>query len=64
MYNFKRLEEVLWFGLVGAGIAVLEALIRLDEKTLDDWQTWAIAVSGAAIRAFAGAVLAALTKPK
>ena len=61
-YNFKLLEEVAWFAVVAAGIAVLETLIRFDPQTVTDWKTWAISLGGSAIRAAAGAAIARFTK--
>ena len=66
-YDFKRLEELAWFGFVAAGLVILEALARFPDPVgtvLDDWRTWLIGLAGAALRAGAAVVLAAATKPK
>lgn len=60
MYDFKRAEEFVWFGLVSAGIALLEIAVNWDPNVITDWNTWAIAGAGGLVRAFAGGVLAAL----
>lgn len=60
MYDFKAVEEMVWFGLVSAGIAVLEIMVKWDPSVITDWQTWAIAGGGAIVRAFAGGILAKL----
>jgi hypothetical protein len=59
MYNFKRLEELLWFGGVAAVVFVLQLVAELDpEVVLQDWKAYVIAAGAGAARAFAAAILA------
>ena len=62
-YRFKRLQELAWFAGVAAGVFVLEILVRFDPETITDWRTWVVSLVGGMLRAAAGAVLAAITKP-
>jgi len=57
MYQFKLIEEALWFGLVSAGLFFLTMLVKFDPETVTDWRAWAIALGGGLIRAFAGGIL-------
>jgi len=57
-YKFKQIEEMLWFGFVSAGIAFLEVMVRWDPEVISNWETWAVALGGGLVRAFAGGVLA------
>ncbi len=59
MYDFKRLEEVAWIGVVAAGVFVLQLLAELDpEAVFQDWRAYFVAALAGVIRAFAGAILA------
>lgn len=60
-YVFKRVEELGWAGLVGAGLVLMQMLIYLDPAKVDNWHTWAIAAAGSVVRAFFAAVIAART---
>ena len=62
-YEWKMLAEAGWFALVAVVVVALEALVKFNPDTIDDWQTYGIALGGAAVRAAAGALLAAFTKP-
>ena len=62
-YDFKRIEELAWFGIVAAGVFALEVLFRFNPEAITDWETWAKSLGAGMIRAAAGAVLAAVTKP-
>lgn len=63
-YRFQFQAELAWVFVVGAGLAVLQVLVSFDPTSIDDWQLWAVSLGGAAIRAGAGALVAALTAPK
>lgn len=62
-YTWKRAAELAWFAGVAAALAVLQVLVTWEPDKIDDWRTWAVAVGGGAIRAAAGAIIAAATKP-
>jgi hypothetical protein len=62
-YRFKRFQELAWFAGVSAGVFALEVLVRFDPDTITSWETWAVSLGGGMLRAAAGAVLAAMTKP-
>jgi hypothetical protein len=60
MYDFKHVQELIWVGGVAAGVFVLQLLAELDpEAVIQDWRTYFVAALAGALRAFAGAVLAA-----
>lgn len=58
-----KLAEAGWFALVAVAVVILEAAIKFDVAVLQDWQTWLVSLGAAAVRAAAGALLAAFTKP-
>jgi len=62
-YDFKHVAEAGWFAFVAVAVVVLEALIRFNPDAIQDWQAWGIAIGAGAVRAAAGALLAAFTKP-
>jgi hypothetical protein len=56
-YRFQPLEELCWGVVIAAGLVLLQGLVTLDPATVTDWQTWIVALGGAAIRAAAGAAI-------
>lgn len=56
-YRFKPVAELGWGVLIAASLVILQALVTLDPAAITDWQTWAIALGGGAVRAAAGAAL-------
>lgn len=56
-YRFKPLEELYWGVVTAASIVLLQALFTLQPEAVSDWQTWAVALGGATVRAAAGAAL-------
>jgi len=62
-YDFKLLAEALWFALVAVAVVMLQALIQFDPAEIKQWDTWIITLAAASVRAAAGALLAAFTKP-
>lgn len=63
-YDFRRLEELGWVAIVAAGMFVLTVAIQFDPDKITSWQTWAISLSAGCVRAAAGAILAAISKPR
>ncbi len=61
-YTFKRVQEVLWAGSVGAGLVILQLAVNFDESTITDWETWLVAGVGATIRGAAAAAIPAFTR--
>lgn len=59
-YQFRFKPEALWFVGVAALTAILQILITFDPAKIENWQTWAIALGAAAVRAAAGAAIHAL----
>lgn len=62
MYTYKRLEELAWFGAVAVAWFVLELAADFCPETIQDWETYAKAVGGGAVRTFAAAILANIRK--
>jgi len=62
-YDFKHVQEAGWFAFVAVAVVVLEALIQFNPDTITDYQAWGIAIGAGAVRAAAGTLLAAFTKP-
>lgn len=62
MYNWKRWPELAW----AVGIAVIVVLattaVSFEPETIVNWQTWAVGVGGACVRAV-GVALLAVFKP-
>lgn len=58
MYDFKRAQELLWFGGVAVAGFVLLLLADFDPDTVQDWRTYFVAAGAGAARAFAAAILA------
>lgn len=58
MYDFKRIEELAWAGLVAVVVTLLQVAIEFDPDKIARWETWAIGVGAGIVRAFAAAVLA------
>jgi hypothetical protein len=56
-YRFLPLQELYWGVVIAAALVLLQGLVTLDPEAIKDWQTWAIALGGAAIRAAAGAAI-------
>jgi len=60
VYDFKRLQELFWFGLVGVGCFLVQLGVEFDPEVITDWRTYVISVVGAgSIRAFFGGIAAA-----
>lgn len=60
MYDFKRLQELGWLGLVSLGCFLVQLGVEFDPDVIMDWRTYAISVVGAgSIRAFFGGIAAA-----
>lgn len=62
-YEFKPLQELLWMAGVAAAVAVLQVLVTFQPDAITSWETWIVALAGGAVRAAAGALVAALTRP-
>jgi hypothetical protein len=62
-YDFKKLEEAGWFVLVTVVTTIASALIDFDPDKIADWRAWAVGIAAGCVRAIAGIVIAALTKP-
>lgn len=56
-YRFKPLDELYWGVIIAAGLVLLQGLVTLDPEAVTDWQTWAVALGGGAIRAASGAAI-------
>lgn len=56
-YTFRPLPELYWALVTGAGIVLFQALLTLQPEQVTDWQTWAVALGGALVRALGGAGL-------
>lgn len=56
-YRFQPLPELYWGVVVAASLVLLQALFTLQPEAVTDWQTWAVALLGGALRAAAGAGL-------
>lgn len=56
-YRFKPFAELYWGVAIAAGLVLLQGLVTLDPEAVTDWQVWAVALGGGAIRAAAGAAL-------
>lgn len=56
-YRFKPWQELAWGVVIAVSLVVLQALFVLEPEQVTDWQVWAVAIGGAAIRAGAGAAL-------
>jgi hypothetical protein len=54
-YTFRPLQELYWALLTGVGIVLFQALLTLEPEQVTDWQTWAVALGGALVRAVGGA---------
>lgn len=61
MYTFKFWQEAVWGGAIAALLFALQAIVDTDSVT--DWSAWGITLAGGVARAFAGAIIAALTQP-
>lgn len=57
MYEFKRLQEYAWAGIVAALVFGLQVLVEFDPDKVTDWKAWAIALGAGMVRAVAGALL-------
>lgn len=56
-YTFRPLPELYWGVVVAASLVLLQALFTLQPEQITDWQIWAVALLGGALRAAAGAAL-------
>lgn len=56
-YRFRPAAELYWGVLIAVSLVLLQALFVLEPAEVADWQVWAVAIGGAAIRAGAGAAL-------
>lgn len=54
-YTFRPLPELYWALVTGCGIVLFQALLTLEPEQIADWQTWAVALLGALVRAVGGA---------
>lgn len=54
-YTFRPLPELYWALVTGCGIVLFQALLTLEPERVTDWQTWAVALCGALVRAVGGA---------
>ena len=57
-YHYKIGPELGWLIATTAILALAQVLLTFDPATITDWQTWALSLAGAVVRAVAGAVLA------
>lgn len=56
-YRFRALPELYWSVLTSAATVLLLALVSFDPTTIDNWQTWAVALGSGMLRSAAGAAL-------
>lgn len=56
-YRFKALPELYWSVITSAATVLLLALVSFDPTTVNDWQTWAVALGAGMLRSAAGAAL-------
>lgn len=61
-YRFVIVREIAWAAFVAVMTVLLEALIVFDPEAIVSWQTWALGIGAAGVRAAAAAVLAAFTR--
>lgn len=61
-YQFKWNEELFWTIVATAGFELAQVLYTFQPEQIKDWKTWAVSFAGAAVRAVAGAVLAARSR--
>lgn len=54
-YTFRPLQEFYWALVTSVGIVLFQALLTLEPEQVTDWQTWAVALGGALVRAVGGA---------
>ena len=62
-YELKKAEEAAWFAAVAVAVFWAEILIRFDPDLITDWRSWFVAAGAGAVRAAAGALLAAWKRP-
>ena len=63
-YSFKLLAELGWVAAVSAAFFALTVLVDFDPDAITDLRSWAIGIGAGCVRAAAGAVLAAISKPR
>lgn len=61
-YTLRPKSELFWFIAVAAITVGVQALVEFDPSTITDWESWAIGIGAAMVRAAAGAFLAYITK--
>lgn len=57
-YQFRPRAELGWFIAVAVLTTLMQILIEFDAEAITSWQTWAISLGSALVRAAAGAFLA------
>ena len=57
-YDFKKMQEIVWFAAVTLAIALLQVIVTLDPAEITDWRFWAISTGSGAMRGTAGAIVA------
>lgn len=62
-YDFKFWQETGWAVMVAVVVQLAYVMVQFDPAAITDWKGWAIALSGAIVRAGFGAILAAFTNP-
>ena len=61
-YSFQPKPEFFWFIAVAAITVGVQALVEFDPETITNWESWAIGIGAAMVRAAAGAFLAYVAK--
>ena len=56
-YKFRPLQELYWSLATMCGIVLFQAFLTLRPEEVNDWETWAVALGGALVRAVGGAGL-------
>ena len=56
-YRFHAVPELYWSVVTSAATVLLLALVSFDPTTIDDWQTWLVALGAGMLRSAAGAAL-------
>ena len=61
-YQFKLVQELAFAAFGAIGIFIFQVAADFDPETVQDWQTWAVALGGGLIRAAGVALLGVMGK--